>query len=86
MRQKELTAWQFFTFPSPVDSIESRLHAFLCLVVAVFAGLLSALLDFHWVWLYLVYGFFARTLFGPRLDPQVCRFPTSLLFPAPLCC
>ena len=64
---------EFFRFPSPVDAIESRLHAAMTILVAIPAALLSVLPGFPWLWLYLTYGFLARCLCGPRLDPQVRR-------------
>lgn len=68
--QDALTVREFFKFPSPVDAIESRLHA-MTLLFSVSAALLSILLGFPWLWLYLTYGFLARSLCGPRVDPQV---------------
>ncbi|CAM9701263.1 unnamed protein product, partial [Hapterophycus canaliculatus] len=68
--QEELTVPEFFTFPSPVDAIESRLHAFLTVLLVVAAVALSISLRFPWLWLYLIYGFLMRSLCGPRLDPQ----------------
>ncbi|CAN0437596.1 unnamed protein product, partial [Ectocarpus sp. 13 AM-2016] len=59
-----------FTFPSQVDAIESRLHAFLTVVLTVSAISLLMLLGLPWLWLYLTYGFLARFLCGPRLDLQ----------------
>lgn len=79
----------FFRFPSPVDALESRLHAAMTIVVSIPAALLS-FLGFPWLWLYLVYGFLARCLCGPRLDPQVSscddaffRFFTNVLLGFP---
>eukprot|EP00752_Nemacystus_decipiens_P011601 g10302.t1 len=69
-KNESLTVQEFFKFPSPVDAIESRLHATMTILVSISAALVSALLGFPWVWLYLTYGFLARCLCGPRVDPQ----------------
>eukprot|EP00903_Cladosiphon_okamuranus_P020809 g19114.t1 len=69
-KNDSLTVQEFFRFPSPVDAIESRLHAALTVLISIPATLLSAFLGFPWLWLYLNYGFLARCLCGPRVDPQ----------------
>lgn len=71
IEQKKEAIREFFSFPSQVDAIESRLHAFLTVVLTVSAISLSMLLGLPWLWLYLTYGFLARFLCGPRLDLQV---------------
>ncbi|CAB1106262.1 unnamed protein product [Ectocarpus sp. CCAP 1310/34] len=77
---KEEAIREFFTFPSQVDAIESRLHAFLTVVLTASAISLSMLLGLPWLWLYLTYGFLARFLCGPRLDLQ-SLFVQSFLRP-----
>ncbi|CAM9298781.1 unnamed protein product [Phaeothamnion confervicola] len=65
-----LTLRQFFTFPSPVNAAESRLHN-ACTCFLIVGGLaLAYWADFIWVLVYLLYGFLARVACGPRLDPQ----------------
>ncbi|CAN0288345.1 unnamed protein product [Ectocarpus sp. 6 AP-2014] len=71
---------EFFTFPSQVDAMEGRLHAFLTVVLTVSAISLSMLLGLPWLWLYLTYGFVARFLCGRRLDLQ-SLFVQSFLRP-----
>lgn len=74
--QEGLTVRRFFTFPSPINSAESRLHACLCTLLVAAALALSWFTGSHWLWVYVAYGYMARALCGPRVDPQVraCAF------------
>lgn len=69
--QEQFTLARFFTFPAPVNAAESRLHACIASFLVVAASALSLVRGFHWIWVYMAYGYAARTLCGPRLDPQV---------------
>eukprot|EP00611_Tribonema_gayanum_P028267 TRINITY_DN7217_c0_g1_i1.p1 TRINITY_DN7217_c0_g1~~TRINITY_DN7217_c0_g1_i1.p1 ORF type:complete len:404 (-),score=93.26 TRINITY_DN7217_c0_g1_i1:350-1510(-) len=61
---------KFFTFPSPINDAESRCHNVLTALIIIVANLLAYFADFPYLFIYLLYGFVARTLCGPRLDPQ----------------
>jgi hypothetical protein len=79
-RSKALALWcfvrplpslkEFFTFPTPINEAESRLHQ--CL--STFQMLLCLVLEWgtgYWYgYLYILYGYFVRTLCGPRLCPN----------------
>lgn len=66
-----MTARQFFTFPSPVNAAESRLHQGLVACLVALSCSLTYFYGIPWLWLYITYGFLMRSLCGPRLDPQV---------------
>lgn len=65
-----LTLKTFFSFPSPVNSAESRLHACLATFL-VPAACFFAAKGVPWLWAFIAYGFAARVACGPRLDPSV---------------
>jgi hypothetical protein len=68
-RQKHLpTFGEFMTFPSPVNLAESRLHNIVNCVLITGALALDFWLNFPWIYFYIVYGYIARVLAGPRLD------------------
>ncbi|CAG8544641.1 4714_t:CDS:10 [Ambispora leptoticha] len=61
---------EFFTFPSPVNEAESRLHNFCTSFLVPAATALAVFCNFPYLYFYILYGFFARVVAGPRLDPQ----------------
>ncbi|CAN0406798.1 unnamed protein product, partial [Discosporangium mesarthrocarpum] len=65
-----LTLREFFTFPSPVNSAESRLHNMLVSVLVLVASCLAYYYSSPWAFVVINYGFLARAVCGPRLDPQ----------------
>ncbi|CAM9784203.1 unnamed protein product [Pylaiella littoralis] len=67
--QDGLTLKRFFSFPSPINSAESRLHACLASALIPVAVYLSWV-GVPWLWVFIAYGYLARILCGPRLDPQ----------------
>lgn len=69
-RQEELTFREFFSFPSPVNLLESRLNNLCSSLLILLNFFLTYFFDFPYVGFYIVYGFLARSLCGPRLDPQ----------------
>jgi len=68
-RQKHLPSCaEFFSFPSPINLAESRLHNIVNCVLITVALALDFWLDFPWLYFYIVYGYIARVFAGPRLD------------------
>ncbi|CAM9678536.1 unnamed protein product [Ectocarpus fasciculatus] len=67
--QDGLTMKTFFSFPSPVNNAESRLHACFTTLYMPLATYL-AWRGVPWMWVCVTYGYTARVLCGPRLDPQ----------------
>lgn len=62
-----LSCASFFTFPSPVGTIESRLHAGINVLLLLGALALDWYQALPWLFVYVAYGFVARALAGPRL-------------------
>jgi hypothetical protein len=65
-----LTIKEFFSFPSPINSAESRLHNCVTALLLVLGTLLYYFFDIPWIFVFMAYGFLARVISGPRLDPQ----------------
>lgn len=69
-----LTLSQFFTFPQAINALESRLHACCCsmltAVLILFSVLNVPMQATAFISACLCYGYLARSLCGPRLDPQ----------------
>ena len=68
----KLTFREFFSFPNPVNEVDTRCHNIMTLMLVLAGVLLDA---YHikagkWILVYVLYGFVARTLCGPRVDPQ----------------
>ena len=63
---------QFFSFPHPINELDSRLHNLLCALVAALLVCLQyfAAVNPLYIGSYLVYGYVVRGLCGPRLDIQ----------------
>jgi len=61
---------QFFTFPHPVNATHTRLHAYCGMALMITHWILCYWLDIPYVIFYLCYGFLARFLCGPKIDPQ----------------
>eukprot|EP00808_Paulinella_micropora_P020233 g16528.t1 len=70
-RDPDIRGWRdLFTFPNPINSTESRLHAY-CAACLFVLAVLSEEMGWPPVALaYVVYGYGARALAGPRFDPQ----------------
>ncbi|KAI9017689.1 hypothetical protein BC832DRAFT_42986 [Gaertneriomyces semiglobifer] len=69
---KDLTLRKFFSFPNPINENEARCHN-LCCMILVLTGVLLYAHGYtwgRWILVYLLYGFTARMLCGPRVDPQ----------------
>jgi len=68
--RRKISLGEFFSFPDPINSYDVRVHAFcnLCLIIA--NACLMWFLDMPYLAIYLTYGFLARFLAGPRIDPQ----------------
>ena len=66
------TVKEFFTFPDPINSAESRIHALCTATLIICIVLMDRLATNVFPFLYIpfTYGFLARVLAGPRLDPQ----------------
>lgn len=69
-RNPNLTWQEFFSFPSPINILESRLNNMCTFLLSLLTIFLIYKYDWPYLCLYLVYGFFVRTLSGPRVDPQ----------------
>jgi len=70
---RELTLKEFFSFPSPVDSADSRIHALLGMICIIVIILIAQFIDRRiggYIGIYMCFGYFMRFLSGPRLDPQ----------------
>eukprot|EP01117_Protostelium_nocturnum_P018513 TRINITY_DN775_c0_g1_i1.p1 TRINITY_DN775_c0_g1~~TRINITY_DN775_c0_g1_i1.p1 ORF type:complete len:572 (+),score=136.04 TRINITY_DN775_c0_g1_i1:97-1716(+) len=62
-----------FVFPHPVNEWEARIHAGFATTLASIILILGAArpdIEAWWLYIYLVFGFVARFLSGPRFDPQ----------------
>lgn len=68
----------FFSFPNPINNAESRLHGCLATLYVPMASIL-AWQGVPWLWVWITFGYTARVLCGPRLDPQVCLAAYVLL-------
>ncbi|CAM9142752.1 unnamed protein product [Chrysoparadoxa australica] len=71
--KQKITLKEFFTFPDPINEVESRLHAFFSFVVLLGALLQHVLTEgatFPYLFIYIFYGHATRMLCGPKLDPQ----------------
>jgi hypothetical protein len=67
--RKNLSVGDFFTFPSPVNALESRLHALVNLVLLPISLALDFFFDVPWLFVFIAYGYWARFAAGPRLCP-----------------
>ncbi|CAM9250730.1 unnamed protein product, partial [Ectocarpus fasciculatus] len=67
--QDGLTMETFFSFPNPINNAESRLHGCLTTLYVPIA-LILAWQGVPWLWVWITFGYTARLLCGPRLDPQ----------------
>eukprot|EP00835_Amoeboradix_gromovi_P005168 NODE_461_length_8173_cov_0.353604.p2 type:complete len:328 gc:universal NODE_461_length_8173_cov_0.353604:3950-2967(-) len=63
--------YSFFSYPSSILTIDARCHSFICTVLIIAGALvfLSFNTDFG-ILFYLLYGYLARLICGPKLDPQ----------------
>ena len=68
--RNDITLREFFSFPSPINLLESRLNNLSSAILIAISVLLTYVYDFKWLSFYIIYGFTARTLCGPRIDPQ----------------
>lgn len=59
----------FCSFPSPVNTVEFRLHAFVNVLLLAVAFALDWYWAAPWLFVYVAYGFVVRALCGPRLCP-----------------
>lgn len=69
-RNPNLSMQEFLSFPSPINILESRLNNTCTFLISLLTIFLIYKYDWPYLSLYLVYGFLARTMCGPRLDPQ----------------
>lgn len=69
-RGPPMTCRNFFSFPNPVNTAESRTHALLTCVIVPIVIYLDNEGYPPVLGLYVMYGFMARALAGPRLDLQ----------------
>ncbi|CAM9588363.1 unnamed protein product, partial [Ectocarpus sp. 13 AM-2016] len=67
--QVGLTMKTFFPFPSPANNAESRLHACLASLYVPVASYF-AWQEVPWLWVPITYGYIARVVCEPRLNPQ----------------
>lgn len=66
-----LTWDKFWSFPSPINECEARIHAFCTVALLAAALILYETVDNSYgAFWFITYGFLARVLCGPRLDPQ----------------
>ncbi|PRP81250.1 glutaredoxin/malate transporter fusion protein [Planoprotostelium fungivorum] len=67
-------SWRdLFTFPHPVNEWDARIHAFFATAVGAVILILGAVRPDVCAWYlyaWLIYGFLARMLCGPKFDPQ----------------
>jgi len=64
---------ELFTFPHPVNEVEARIHAILACVygsVILILGAVRPDVNAWWLYAWLIFGFLARALAGPKFDPQ----------------
>ena len=69
--RKKQTLKSFFSYPDSILTIDTRCHSILCSTLIILGILVY--LNFgqeYGILFYLTYGFVARSLFGPKLDPQ----------------
>ncbi|KAJ3090130.1 hypothetical protein HK102_004589 [Quaeritorhiza haematococci] len=64
------TLKEFFSFPNPINTADSVIHYTITCIWLLVGVLLNYFYGVKWVFIPLTYGFVARTLCGPRLDPQ----------------
>jgi hypothetical protein len=81
-REMLWTRKNFFTFPHPVNVVDARIHALCTMTGVTLHCALMYFADFPYMYIWLGYGFLARTLCGPRIDPQVTSpsFNSLILF------
>ncbi|KAG9285122.1 hypothetical protein G9A89_008469 [Geosiphon pyriformis] len=60
----------FFTFPNPINNVESRIHNICVIFLVSISVILARFYNFPFLFFYIFYGYTARVFTGPRLDPQ----------------
>jgi|NOAtaT_7_FD_contig_91_824456_length_4110_multi_3_in_0_out_0_1 hypothetical protein len=68
--KKAQSCGEFFKFPETLNTIHVRTHAFCAVVLVIANVLIQWFFGFPWLSLYIVYGYLARIICGPKLDPQ----------------
>lgn len=65
-----MTLQEFFSFPTPINDAESRLHNSVTWILVCASMLLDYFVGFPYLYFYVLYGFTVRVLTGPRLCPN----------------
>ncbi|PRP83061.1 glutaredoxin/malate transporter fusion protein [Planoprotostelium fungivorum] len=64
---------ELFSFPHPINEWDTRIHGLMSAMVGVVILILAAVrpdVQAWYLYVWLIYGFLSRFLFGPKFDPQ----------------